>query len=266
MGGSKYRKYSAETGIQKFFGLTDDDVAKVLTAKKSEKELGTQEPSMIKLDRYFEKDINMFAEKLDWKGTGTENDPIIIPNSEGLPQKFSISIANLYIKILDCKFEHIILYNCRNILIENCSFNILGVFKSSKISVKNSNLSNLNLNRCYNSYFKECSITKALNLRSQANVFENCTITNKVRKTLQESPSELSKFLKQWPLVIIVAGFGFAVFTFIYIFNSIPFGLYWYLSIITFIILIIIYPILSKNQKKYTNKIISNENFKKNLL
>jgi len=68
---------------------------------------------------------------------------------------------------------------------------------------------------------------------------------------LQESHLRLDNIVKQLPYIIIAAGFCIIVFAVIYIVNSIPFGLYWYLSLILFFGCITIFIILSKNKKKY---------------
>jgi len=254
-------------GIRKMFGIKTED-ALDLIAKRLEDDRREKDATFIELEpfkiRYTEREIKELAKTFNWNGTGTEIDPIIIDNNEGLPQKFSISINSAYIKIIDCRFDYIILYDCQNFAVENCYFNTLGVINCSKISVKRSSLSSLNLDHSSNSYFKDCLITKAVNSKSHSNFFENCTITNETKRILQEGVSELADFLKNWSFVILMAGFCVAALTFLYIVNESPFGFYWYLSIIIFLSLIIIFVFLSKNQKKIIpNKIISNKNLNK---
>lgn len=253
-------------GIQKLFKIKDEDALNnVSNAFKNEERIKTGALKGLEpfKTRYSEKEIYELAKTLNWNGKGTESNPIIIESIDGLPQIFSI-IADLHVKIKDCTFDHVILYNCQNISIENCSFNTLGVVKSSKILVKSSTLSNLNLEYSNDNNFKECSIAKANNVRSQANIFENCTITNQVKRVLEEGLFELSKVVRQFPYIILAAGFGIAVFTVIHIVKSIPFGLYWYLSLIIFFGLIVVFTFLSKSQKEYTpNKIISNQHLRK---
>ncbi|MFW9969591.1 MAG: hypothetical protein ACFFDF_05270 [Candidatus Odinarchaeota archaeon] len=215
------------------------------------------EPFQTKLT---EKEILDFRKKLEWKGVGTEIDPIIIPSEEGLPQLFSILGSKLYLKIIDCRFDHIILYNCQNVSIDNNSFKILGIFKSSGIDIEYCDISNLNLDHCSNCLFKNCSIEDVGNLRSHGNVFEHCQITTKAQKKLLQGLLELPN-LKYWPIVVIAAGFGITAFTLIHILNSVPFSIYWYLSVISFPILIIILIYLSKIKKRnIPNKIIPNQN------
>lgn len=215
--------------------------------------------------RYSDKEIKELANTLKWKGTGIKDDPIIIPDSEGLPQKFSILTSTLFIHILNSKFTHIILAKSQNISIENCTFEILGIYKSSNLNIIDSTISKLNLDRCSNNYFKNCSIAKAFNLKSQANTFENCALTNEVVTILQESYFNLSRFVKQFPYVILIAGIGISIFTIIHIIDSVPFGFNWFLMIGAFFCLVLLYLILLKNQKKSIPNKILIKNSKKSI-
>ena len=160
----------------------------------------------------------------------------------------------------NCHFNHIILYNCQNISIDNCSFKTLGIFKCSEIYIKASDITNLDLDHCCNSHFKVCSIENATNLRSQGNIFELCQFPDNVKKKLQLGLFELPKNLKYWPILAIIMGLTIVTFTVFHIIDSTPFGLYWYLSIVAFIIIIVLFLYLSKIQEKQVpNKIISFE-------
>jgi len=252
-------RLALKPGIQKLFGIKEEEALNNVS-KAFEKEERIKIGALKGLEpfktRYSEREIYELARTLNWNGKGTETNPIIIESIDGLPQIFSI-IADLYIKIKDCTFDHIILYTCQNISIEHCSFDKLGILKSSKVRVENSTLSNLNLEYSNGNNFSECSIAKVKIVKSQANVFENCELTNDVAKSLQESQYELANLVKQLPYIILIAVFGITVFTFLHIFTSTPFGVYWYLSIIMFICFIILYIGLLKSQKKYAmNKIL----------
>lgn len=256
---ANFERLALDPNIQKLFGIKKEDALKVVSRRLKDEERETDD-SLEKLEpfeiHYTDLEIKELAKNLNWNGSGTENDPMIISSTEGLPQKFLIS-SKLFIIIKDCTLEHIILYDCQHIAFENCTFDTLGILNSTEIMVKSSSLPNLNLDHCTNSYFKECSITKANNFKSRASVFENCTMTNEVRDFLLKEMNGLLKFLKQLPWIILVMGCGIAVFTFLYIFNSTPFGLYWYLSTITFIGLVIIYFLLLRYQRKLSpNKIL----------
>ena len=234
-------------GFRKFFGITEEVISS----------MGLP-PFKI---RYKEQELIELAEKLNWKGSGAKNDPLIIDTNEGLPQMFTISANSLFLNIMNCKFEHIILDNSQNITIDNCSIDILGIYESSTNFIKHSTLPELNLEHCSDNYFKECSIIKAFNLKSQANTFENCTITEKATMILLDTASSFSKYVKDLRFIILIAGISLAIFIFFQLYNSIPFGFYLYLSIGTYPCLIALYVILSKNQQQLVpNKIISHEN------
>ncbi|MFX1349977.1 MAG: hypothetical protein ACFE92_15010 [Promethearchaeota archaeon] len=85
----------------------------------------------------------------------------------------------------------------------------------------------------------------------------------KTEERQKETTPIFSKFVKQMPYIIIAGACAIAVFTFIDIYYSIPFGIYWYLSIIMLICFIILYIILSKNEKKSNPDIIKNESMQK---
>jgi len=256
---ANFERLALNPNIQKLFGIKKDEaldlVSKELKDEKREKNdssVGLEPFKVI----YTEKEIKELATILKWIGNGTENDPLIINSTEGLPQKFSISV-NFFLDIKDCSFDHIILYDCQNVSIENCSFNTLGVLNTSEISVKRGSLSNLNLDHCTNSYFKECTIAKVYNYKSRGNTFENCNLTNEIKDKLIKSLNGILKLLKQLPWIILATGCGIAVFTFLYILNSTTFGLYWYLSTITFIGLVIVYILLLRYLRKLPpNKIL----------
>jgi hypothetical protein len=208
-------------------------------------------------NKFSEKEIKELAEKLKWKGSGTEQNPIIIPNEQGLPQKLCISLRSLHLKIVDSTFEHLILFNSVNISIESSSSKIFGIFYSTDITVNNCKLSNLNLEKCSESYFINCSIEKVGNVRSHGNTFGNCQISDRVKKELLLGLFNLPS-LKHWPIAVAVYGFGIVIFALIYVINSLQFSLYWYLSVILFFPLIIVFIYLSRYQKKHIpNKIIS---------
>jgi len=256
---ANFERLALNPNIQKLFGIKKDE-ALDLVSRELKNEERERNDSIRGLEPfkviYTEKSIKELATTLNWNGDGTENNPFIINDTNGLPQKFSISV-NSFLNIKDCTFDHIILYDCHNTEIENCFFNTIGVLNSSKIIVKRSRLSNLNLDHCTNSYFKECRITKAYNYKSRGNTFENCTMTNEVKDKLIKSLNGISEYIKQLPWIILATGCGIAVFTLLNIFNSTPFGLYWYLTTITFIGLIILYILLSRYQRKtLPNKIL----------
>ena len=74
-----------------------------------------------------------------------------------------------------------------------------------------------------------------------------CGEDSEKRKKKNEA---FGKFVKQMPAIIIAGGICLAILTFVDIYNSIPFRLYWYLSIGIYICFIALYFILLRDQKK----------------
>jgi hypothetical protein len=73
---------------------------------------------------YFFKEI-----ELECKGEGTEQNPIIIEPTLDLPQDFDVRNNHLYINIINCKCHYISINNCKNITIEDCTFDSLIIDK-----------------------------------------------------------------------------------------------------------------------------------------
>jgi len=207
---------------------------------------------------YSEDDIRQLSTTLQWQGSGTEHDPLIIPNKTGLPEKFKISSNELYIKIIDCSFDYVILEKCRCISIERCTFNHLGLVISSNISLKNSSLSSLHLSFSYYNHFDHCTISKISILSSKKNEFQDCTLDAKARKNLKRDifdPSSLSK-----PLLVgsIASMLMIIMFISYYLINTIPLDVNLLITISIFgsfsIFFLIMRNYLKKNSEPESSK------------
>ena len=73
--------------------------------------------------KYSEEKLHNLAKKLNWSGSGVENDPYIIPSNAGLPQEFATVQSKLFINIKNNTFENVDFYRCWNTTVENSSFN-----------------------------------------------------------------------------------------------------------------------------------------------
>jgi hypothetical protein len=199
--------------------------------------------------RYSEKEIIELGAKLNWKGNGSEGDPIIISSSEGIPKKFAIISSTLYIKIVNCTLDYIIISECKNITLEMCSFQTLGLIRSLYNLANNCTISKLRIAFSYNN-FKECSISKVLNIGSEENLFENCTLTDKAQKSLGKDFLDATDFMKILRFAIIVGGIATIILVFFYFLNKIPLEINMVLSILIIIGFILVYLLLNKLQKK----------------
>lgn len=209
--------------------------------------------------RYSEEDIIKIGRKLSWNGTGTESDPLVISNEEGLPLKFAFIESRLYIKFLNCRIEYLALNDCQNISIEKCSFEALRLVFSRNNSVTNSSISKLGLSFSFNNCFEECSILKVNNLDSKDNTFKDCTLSEKASKTLGESFFSLSSFIKPLFFGIIAMGILVLLFPLIYIFTSIPILEEWIFMICIFFGIVVLYLIALKIEGKPSHREPSNK-------
>ncbi len=217
--------------------------------------------------RFSEEDIKNLGIKLDWKGNGTQNDPITISNVDGLPERFTLSSSILYINILNCTFDHVILEKCQNISIRDCSFNQLGLVISSNNRIVNSSLSLLHLAFSYYNHLEGCVISKSSNISSRENDFRDCNLTDKARKRIEEDIFDPSYYVRLLLVAAIGVGLLIIILIIYYIINSFPLDVNLIIIIAISCAIISIYLILrrlvkNKNIHKDSNKIIS-EKFKK---
>jgi pilus assembly protein TadC len=211
--------------------------------------------------RYSEQKIKNLASELKWKGSGTKEVPLIITSEYGLPRKFAFQVNTMFIKIVNCEFDHLFFRKCQNIIIEKTSFKTLGIVSCSNLTVKNCLISKLNTALSYYNTFEECSISKINNLDSENNIFKNCIMDDKALKALRQNLYDPMSFRKFLPFAILFGGLTIFAFIFVSIYNSYLFNMGIILIIGVYLFLIGAYLILKKSVKhsiKTTpNKILS---------
>jgi len=206
-------------------------------------------------DTYSEDQIRQLAVELEWKGTGSVEDPLIIDGDKQLPQKIMISNSSVFINIVNCQFVSIIVDMCQNISFNKCSFEILGILRSTNIFVNQSYISLLGLAQTSKSSFKKCTISKGFNLNNQSNIFTDCIFIKKAHKMFQQN-FNLSKLIIQLPYFIVAYVIIIVCYFFIYNFNSISLGIDWIFILGILLCLIVLYLLLTRNAK---HKIIKKE-------
>jgi hypothetical protein len=114
---------------------------------------------------------------IECKGTGTENDPVIIEPSMNLPQAFKIQDSDLFINIKNCNLQSLIIRSSQNIKLKSCRFKFSILNYCSKIEVENLICSKyLQVNYCTNIRIEGCNIKKLKVYQSNSNIIKNCII------------------------------------------------------------------------------------------
>jgi len=160
------------------------------------------------MEKVTESKILELAQTLQWTGSGIKNDPFTIESTEGLPSKFQIFKSNLFMIIKERNFKHIVLTGALNLVIKDSTLSI-SMYNCSNVIIDNCTIPTLLLQYCYGNTIKDSTLSKLFNYLSRGNQFKNNEITD-------QSIIENSKgcyILLSIALIITVIGFiasGFA--------------------------------------------------------
>ncbi|MFW9872715.1 MAG: hypothetical protein ACFFG0_06390 [Candidatus Thorarchaeota archaeon] len=143
------------------------------------------------------------ASWLECKGSGTEDDPVIIEPSADLPKDFIIRNSNLYIHIKNCTIPHLTLEKCKNVMVEGCTLSICVLHKCLNITVKNSSISNfLTVYVSHGNIIEDVTINKLNIHHSNSNLVKKCKIDNIIYKFSKDNKFQGNifpeKLLAQW--------------------------------------------------------------------
>ncbi|TFF97291.1 MAG: hypothetical protein EU540_08985 [Promethearchaeota archaeon] len=75
-------------------------------------------------------------EKIDWKGSGTQDNPIIVED-ETLPYNVIFKTEDLYIHLKDIDIGMLVLDNCQNIIIEDSIISFVKLKSCKNVVIKN---------------------------------------------------------------------------------------------------------------------------------
>ncbi|MFW9988885.1 MAG: hypothetical protein ACFFC3_09540 [Candidatus Odinarchaeota archaeon] len=184
-----------------------------------------------------DKDVKLFAKELNWDGSGTESDPIIIESTEGIPSNFEVINSSLYINIHNCKFKNIHIRKCENISINSSEFNYLIIVFSSNLLIRESTIKNklelaighniilknnaitlLSMNYCYENEIIDCKIKNIDIKYSRANLLQENELNYNSLKNINNKYSfwQRNSFLKysicSSLVFIILIGFMYIFF------------------------------------------------------
>ncbi|MFX1429154.1 MAG: hypothetical protein ACFFCY_03190 [Promethearchaeota archaeon] len=124
---------------------------------------------------FTERNILELARNLQWGGSGIKEDPFIIESPNGLPSHFQLQRSRLYIVIRNCNFHQIELRKAQNIVIKDCTAEIL-MYHCSDVKIDNCTVSTLFLEYCSGLLVKDSLVEKMFKYYSRANQFQNNTI------------------------------------------------------------------------------------------
>ena len=73
---------------------------------------------------------------IDWKGKGTQNEPIVIDDRIDLPLNIRFMTGDLYIHIRNIDINIIVLENCQNIILEDSILSKIKLIKCNNIIIR----------------------------------------------------------------------------------------------------------------------------------
>jgi len=97
--------------------------------------------------------------RFQWKGSGTEVDPVEITSTKDLPNMLKFKTKDLHIKISNIQHYSIKLIFCRNITIYNCRISILELKSCWNLTVKSNDIKDIQLVCCKGNIFEHNKIS-----------------------------------------------------------------------------------------------------------
>ncbi|MFW9876035.1 MAG: hypothetical protein ACFFG0_23275 [Candidatus Thorarchaeota archaeon] len=130
----------------------------------------------IKLYRNYKySSLNNISEK-DCRGSGTENDPVVIDGSIPLPREFlEIIDSEIFLLITNRNIKKLRITVSKNVIIKDCSIDWLWLSGCSDIKLVNVKSPSVVLEMCHNCILDDCEIRLHL-FNSTHNLIKNCTI------------------------------------------------------------------------------------------
>jgi len=119
-----------------------------------------------------EEEIKDFAQKHNFQGLGSKEDPIIL--SKSFNQPIIISNSNLFITFKDCNLASLSLRKTRNILFQDVELSVLRLYKNSAIQINTSKIKKLVLRKSSQVNVTDCRIERLDLVQSFENSFREC--------------------------------------------------------------------------------------------
>lgn len=164
------------------------EVRTLIKLFNSQKVLGSGGPT----DPYIIESRNIFPE-VDVIKIKKSNDHIIFRNHDlkSIKIKKSSNIA-----IFNCNSSCLQLYNCSEVKITGCTFNVLVITNSVKITVNNSEIAYLRFFRSFLNEFEDCSIKRIDKQHSPDNVFN-------LKEKIEDTSRKSNVFQNHIPTIMI---------------------------------------------------------------
>jgi len=103
-------------------------------------------------------------EKIDWKGSGTQDNPIIVED-ESLPYNVIFKTEDLYIHLKDIDIGMLILDKCQNIIIEDSIISLVKLKSCNNVVIKNNLIREVKLSFSKNITIEKNRIYSFFNIR-----------------------------------------------------------------------------------------------------
>ncbi|TFG20718.1 MAG: hypothetical protein EU529_14485 [Promethearchaeota archaeon] len=103
-------------------------------------------------------------EKIDWKGSGTKDNPIIVED-ETLPYNVIFKTEDLYIHLKDIDIGMLVLDNCQNIIIEDSIISLIKLKSCKNVMIKNNLIRVVKLSFSKNISIEKNRIYSLFNIR-----------------------------------------------------------------------------------------------------
>ena len=103
-------------------------------------------------------------EKIDWKGSGTQDNPILI-NDENIPYNVIFKTEDLYIHLNDIDIGMLVLDNCQNIIIEDSIISLVKLKSCKNVMIRNNLIREVKLSFSKNISIEKNRIYSIFNIR-----------------------------------------------------------------------------------------------------
>jgi hypothetical protein len=157
---------------------------------------------MGKIFKISNKTLSKIQAEMNWRGTGSQEDPIIIDSINGVINVVIFKNISKYIRIKNISLWRLKLMRCQNITIENSEIAFLKILGSSHINIMNSKILVGTLYYCRDSIFKN-------------NVYDpdsNINFSENGAKMAEKKIDRLIKLILVIFLIIVITAVLFFIF------------------------------------------------------
>ena len=103
---------------------------------------------------------------IDWKGKGTQNEPIVINDRIDLPLNIRFMTGDLYIHIRNIDINILILENCQNIIVEDSILSKIKILRCNNVIIRENLIRDMKIFFSSDNIIEKNRIYTIINLRS----------------------------------------------------------------------------------------------------